>query len=162
MSAKGYTNPETDQALNEKLAEIQEEQDEESLPDISPAEAEEARRTLAREDDVDDENPRPDLRVTTTEEFRGHEFEFTEFGGDELKAAEFSDIDDGDVKRGTEAGEYVYEVLGKHGVNTDEEYWRQYSIQPSKGEDGVIELFAAAMDAFADDVDEEALEAAGN
>lgn len=166
MSTERYANPET----AEKIKQAREELDstgtggsgDGSPPDVSPGEARAAERELAREDAPDAENPRPDLRVTETLEFRGHSFAFHELGDQELEAAQFSDIDEGDVEQGSKAGQYVYETLGAAGVDTDEAYWRQYDLQASGDTDGVMDLFNAVVQAFNEDVDVEQLEAAGN
>lgn len=155
-------NPETKEKIREARDELAGKRAAEAPPDVSEEEAEEARRTLAREPAPDPDNPRPDLQVTAEVEFRGHPFEFTELGDSELEATKFSDIEEGDVERGTEAAQYVYQTLGRHGVGTDEDYWRQYSMQPVNGEDGVMELFNRLIGAFNEDVDLDEMNAAGN
>lgn len=165
---KGYTNPETDQALNEALREIGSgtpvTEGDDAIPELSPEQEDKARRTVAREDQIDDDfdDPRPDLRERATVDFRGYPFEFTELGDSELEAADFADIDEDDIQAGSEAGEYVYRTLGKHGVNTDEDYWRQYSLQGTGDKEGLMDLFTRVIMAFNEDVDPEEVEAAGN
>lgn len=157
---RDYDNaPNREQILAE--LDTQQEADQE-LPNISPGEAADARRTLAQEEAPDPENPRPDLRVTADVEFRGHTFSFTEIGDAELEAAGFQDIDEDDIEANTEAGEWIYETLGDAGIDTDEEYWRQYSLQPVNGSDGIVQLFGRVVESFNDDIDMDELEAAGN
>lgn len=89
----------------------------------------------------------PDLRVTETIEFRGHPFEFAEPGDGMLDAAKFRDVEDGDVERGMDAAEYVYEMLGKVS-DYSEEYWRRYDPQDNHGAEGVMTLFSRIAETF--------------
>lgn len=169
--AERFDNPETVKKIEQAREQLDDtpgsaldaSDDADELPDISEGQATEARRRVAREEHDDSfEDTRPDLQVTTTVEFRGHEFEFTELGARELEATKFHDIDEGDIERGSEAAEYVYKTLGDIGVGTDEAYWRRYSMQSVSGQDGLIDLFNRVITAFNEDIDIEDVEAAGN
>ena len=148
-----YANPDTVQ----KIEEAREEVDSEKLTGSDKVKA---RRDLAREDTPDPN--RPDLSVKADVTFRGHEFTFTELGESELEAMEYRDIEEGDIEQGTKAAEYIYRLIGKHGVGTDEQYWRQYSMQSVKGEEGLLDLFNKIVEEFNEEVDPEVLEESGN
>lgn len=139
------------------VQEKQESEEQLSLPDAE--EVAEARQTLAAEEQPGEDGELPDLRETTTVEFRGHEFEFGELGDRLLKAAQLGQGED-EVKAGTETGEYVYKTLGECGIGTTEEYWRQYNIQGSGDTDGVVSVFEALIEESVGDIDPEQMERA--
>lgn len=104
--------------------------------ELTPIEKEETLTKIADETQPD-EAP-PDLTRTVEEEFRGHTFEFGEFGDDVIEGARFeADAgEDADV----EAAEFAYRVIGEkcRTPGADEDYWRQYDLW---GDDGVMDLF---------------------
>lgn len=150
-----YQNSETQDDILGAL----EDSNESDLPQMSASEQTEARHTIASEEQPDGELP--DLRVTETVDFRGHDFEFTELGELELEATQFSDVDEDNVEEGSEAAKFAYRVLGESSVDADEAYWRQYSLTAPGDTDGIMDLFTDVVDAFSD-VDPEELEQAGN
>lgn len=163
MSQSQYANAETveqiEQAREEVGGSATKDDEDASFPEFSEEEVEEARHTIASEEQPDGELP--DLRITETVGFRGHDFEFGELGKSQLEASKFSDMEEGDVERGTEAGEFVYKAVAKASVDADLDYWSQYDLQSPGDTDGVMDLFNRIIQAH-NDVDPEELEKAKN
>lgn len=161
MSATRYENPEAKDRLDAARQKLKTKS---ATDDIAEAAtAADARSGMASE--AQPGRDLPDLTETTTVEFRGEEFEFSEAGGSFLDALSHmaDDPDDVDAEDGFEIGEYIYDLLGEKSTHPDADvaYWRQYDLHREET-DGVIDLFHRLVGEAApeaDDVDPEAAEA---
>lgn len=134
----------------EILAELEAQDDDANLPgqDAEPADLAGARQTItAEEPNTGDEVP--DLRETIEVEFRGHTFEFAEFGDSIVKAAQMWQSEGGeDAQEGMEFAGFIYSLFGEKCLadSADEAYWRQYDLNRGDDTDDLMDLFNELVD----------------
>lgn len=137
MSSKGYTNPETDEALNQALEQVKEQREAEKPAGVtaSPVDLADDRNAIAGESQPGIDLPEPEQN---TAEWRGTELPFDELGDSITRFAELN-------QEGDEAAlaHYAYELFGEkcRVEEADEAYWRQFDFIRDDDTDDLLTLF---------------------
>lgn len=154
MSSKGYTNPETDEALNQALEQVEEQREGEKPAGVtaSPVDLASDRNAIASESQPGIDLPEPEETIV---EWRGTELPFDELGDAITRFAELN-------QEGDEVGltEYAYELFAEkcQVEAADKEYWGQFDLQRGDDVDDLITLFERLTGG--EDLPEDAAEAA--